>query len=77
MTTLLEQAIDELKRLPPAEQDDIARELLDMLASERRWDALFADPRSEAALAKLAAQTREDIARGDVYDGDPSDSDGP
>lgn len=72
MTALLDQAIEEVKRLAPAEQDDIARELLDMLASERRWDALFADPRSEAALARLVAKTREEIAKGDVYDFDPA-----
>lgn len=77
MTELMEKAIEELKRLPDDEQNEIARDLLERLASEGRWDELFADPRSEAALTKLAAKTRTDIARGDVFEGDPSDSDGP
>ncbi len=72
MTTLLEKAITELKNLPEGEQDRIARELLDVLASDRRWDALFADPRSESLLKSLADEARDDIARGDVFDFDPA-----
>lgn len=77
MTELLQKAIDELKRLPAKEQDNIARELLEMLASERRWDGLFADPRSEGLLAKMAEKARRDVAAGDLIDGDPSDTEGP
>ncbi len=77
MTTLLEKAIDQIKQLPEAEQDEIARELLEMLGSEQRWDALFADPRSEALMDKMAAKVRADIAAGRVTDGDPSDKSGP
>jgi hypothetical protein len=32
---------------------------------------LFADPRSEAILKRLADEAREDIARGELVDGDP------
>lgn len=77
MTALLEKAIDQIKQLPDTEQDEIARELLEMLASEQRWDALFADPRSEALMDKMAAKVRADIAAGRVTDGDPSDKSGP
>ena len=72
MNALLNKAIAALSKLPEPEQEAIAREVLDRLESDARWDALFADPSSSAALARLAAEARGDIARGDVIDGDPS-----
>lgn len=42
VTTLLETAFAEASRLPPEEQDALARWLLEELASERRWAAAFA-----------------------------------
>jgi hypothetical protein len=52
MTKLLQKAFDEASKLPDAEQDTLGRILLDELASERRWDDLFA--RSHDLLAELA-----------------------
>jgi hypothetical protein len=72
MTDLLQKAIDELKRLPADAQDAIASELIAMIQSERRWDTPFTDPRSKAALRRLAAEAEEEIERGEVYDFDPS-----
>ena len=43
MTKLLQKAFDEASKLPEGEQDPLGRILLDELASERRWDELFAD----------------------------------
>ena len=43
MPTLVDQAWDELQRLPAAEQEAIAHELLQVTRAERRWDQLFAD----------------------------------
>jgi hypothetical protein len=54
MTRLLEQAFAEAARLPEEEQDSLARVLLDELASERRWDELFAS--SQDLLSELAAE---------------------
>ena len=42
MTKLLEKAFSEAGKLSEEEQDKLAEWLLDELASERRWDELFA-----------------------------------
>jgi hypothetical protein len=72
MSKVLDQALEELKALPEDAQDAIAHDLLELIRSERKWDALFADPRSEGGLQKLAAEAEADIARGDVFDFDPA-----
>lgn len=62
MTQLLERAIDEVRKLPAAEQDAIAALILEQIADDRAWDEAFA--RSQDGLARLAAKAREDIAAG-------------
>jgi hypothetical protein len=52
MTKLLQKAFDEASKLPEAEQDALGRVLLEELASERRWEQLFAG--SQDLLAELA-----------------------
>jgi hypothetical protein len=52
MTKLLQKAFDEASKLPEAEQDALGRVLLEELASERRWEQLFAG--SHDLLAELA-----------------------
>jgi hypothetical protein len=47
MNDLLEKAVSRVSKLPPAEQDALAAILVEELASEERWTALFA--KSEAA----------------------------
>ena len=54
MTKLLQKAFDEASKLPDIEQDALGRILLEELASERRWEELFAG--SHDLLAKLADQ---------------------
>lgn len=54
MTQLLEKALNEVAKLPAAEQDALAAILLDELASEQRWSESFA--KSQDALAKLAEE---------------------
>lgn len=68
MNALLDKAIAAMTELPEAEQEAIARDVLDRLEADARWDALLADPRSNAVLSKLAAEARADIARGDSED---------
>ena len=52
MTKLLEKAFIKVSELPVAEQDIIARSLLDDLSAEELWDDAFAD--SQDDLSRLA-----------------------
>jgi hypothetical protein len=52
MTTLLAKAFDEATKLPDAEQNALAKWLLDELESDRQWSTAFAE--SEDVLDKLA-----------------------
>ena len=54
MTKLLQEAFDRASKLPEAEQDALGRILLEELASERRWENLFAG--SQDLLEELADQ---------------------
>ena len=71
MNALLDKAISAIQKLPEAEQEAIAREVLDRIAAHARWDALFADPRSEALLERLADAALDEVSRGDIIEGDP------
>jgi hypothetical protein len=62
MTTLLEQALEQVRRLPPDEQDAIAGLILDGLEAERRWQASFAA--SQDALATLANEALAECRAG-------------
>ena len=52
MTKLLQKAFEEASKLSEGEQDALGRILLEELASERRWEDLFAG--SHDLLADLA-----------------------
>jgi hypothetical protein len=72
MNALLDKAFAALAKLPDDEQEAIAREVLDRLEADARWEKLLADPRSKATLSRLAAEAHSDIAAGNVSDSDPS-----
>jgi hypothetical protein len=74
MNALVSKVIAALSKLPEAEQEAIAREVLDRIEADARWEQLLGDPRSEALLSRLAAEAREDIAKGDVLEFDPANS---
>ena len=74
MNALVTKAIAALVKLPEAEQEAIARVVLDRIEADARWDEVLADPRSETLLSRLAAEAREEISKGDVLDFDPSNS---
>lgn len=69
MTKLLKKAFDEASKLPDADQDALGRVLLEELASERRWDDLFAG--SGDMLADLADQALAEHRKGRTEKLDP------
>lgn len=69
MTKLLKQAFAEASKLSPREQNMLADWLLAELASERRWEKLFAD--SQDVLSQLAAEALTEHRRGQTQDLDP------
>ena len=66
MTRLLEQAIDQLRKCSPAEQDTIAALILEEIADDNRWEAAFAA--SQPELAQLADEVRAKIRSGQTRD---------
>ena len=66
MTQLLQQAIAEIQKLSPTDQDVVAAIILDEIADEQRWNDAFA--RSQDKLAQLAEKVRADIRAGKVKD---------
>jgi hypothetical protein len=68
MNALVSKAIEAIAKLPDTEQEVIAREVLARLEADARWDKLFADPRSEALLDRLADEAEIEIARGEIVD---------
>jgi hypothetical protein len=66
MSELLEQALAEVQKLPPDQQDTIAALILDELADEGKWNRAFAD--SQDALTRLAAKVREEKRAGRTHE---------
>ena len=69
MTKLLQRAFDEASKLPEGEQDALGRILLEELASERRWEELFAG--SGDLLAELADEALAEHRAGRTEKLDP------
>jgi hypothetical protein len=69
MTKLLQKAFEGASKLPEGEQDALGRLLLDELASERRWEELFAG--SHDLLAELAEQALAEHRAGRTEKLDP------
>ena len=69
MTKLLQRAFKEASKLPEGEQDALGRILLEELASERRWDELFAG--SHDLLSQLADEALAEHRAGRTKELDP------
>jgi len=69
MTALLERAFIEASKLSPPEQDTLARWILEELASERRWEHLFAQ--STDVLEQLADEALAEFRAGRTQVLDP------
>ena len=57
MTTLLQEAFEKASKLPPGTQDLLAREILDEIDGEARWDETLAN--SQPLLEKMAQSALE------------------
>ncbi|MBC7265067.1 MAG: hypothetical protein H5T64_12035 [Chloroflexi bacterium] len=68
-TKLLEKVFSEISKLPAQEQDTFAAWILEELASEHRWDELFAG--SEDMLAALAEEALAEHREGRTQVLDP------
>ncbi len=73
MTRLLEKAFEKASELAPDEQDEFARLMLAELESEERWTKLFAHPKSETVLERLAKEALEDHHAGRTKPLDPDE----
>lgn len=59
MTTLLETAFEKISALPEIEQNIYAKNLLEEIASEKKWDSSFSE--SEDVLSQMADNALEDF----------------
>ena len=66
MVTRLQEAFEEVSKLPPDEQARWADWILEELGSERKWDELLTRPESQKLLEQLADEAEEDIRAGRV-----------
>lgn len=64
MTALLEQALAELHKLPPDQQDTIAALILEELTDEEKWNRAF--DQSQEAFTRLADKVRSEKRAGKV-----------
>ena len=62
MTKLMEKALGAVSRLPDTEQDAVAAIVLEEIADEERWSALFA--KSQDVLARMAGEALAEHAAG-------------
>ncbi|MGA1623503.1 MAG: hypothetical protein ACO36E_12370 [Synechocystis sp.] len=65
MTELLGQAIAQIEKLPPDQQDAIAARFLAELRDEEKWETRFAATTDEQ-WDQMAAMIRQEIASGET-----------
>ncbi len=65
MTELLRQAIAQIERLPPDQQDAIAARFLAELQDEQKWETRFSAT-TDDQWDQMAAMVRQEIARGET-----------
>jgi hypothetical protein len=65
MTNLLTQAFEEAEHLPAYLQDEIARQILNDIDGERRWQETLSNPHADfSSFEKMAAQALQDYDDG-------------
>lgn len=65
MTELLRQAIAQIEKLPPEQQDAIAARFLAELQDEQKWEASF-DATTDKQWDNMAAMVRQEITKGET-----------
>ena len=68
MLDALKETFDEIAQLPEDEQKHIIELIKEEIASEKRWQELFDDPRSEIALEHMVAEALAEDAAGETED---------
>jgi hypothetical protein len=71
MTERLQQVLAKLEQLDPAQQDiiaDLVEQKLEEL-EEQEWDAIVSKPNVRNALRRMAADAREQEAKGETEEG--------
>ena len=63
MTELLQQAIAQIEKLPPDQQDAIAARFLAELQDEQKWETRFAAT-TDDQWGQMAAMVRQEITNG-------------
>lgn len=66
MIKSLEEAFKEVAQLPEDEQQHIVEIIRQEMTSEKRWQDLFHDPRSERLLESLVAEALAEDAFGET-----------
>jgi hypothetical protein len=62
MRELLSEAIERIEKLPADLQDEIAKQIMDDLESERRWEKTLGKPQKK--IERLAEKALEDSKAG-------------
>ena len=76
MPTLMNNLIDRLQSKPEEKQEEYAAMFLGELDAQEKWDELFADPRSDELLSRMAEEARREDNAGetepisDLFNGD-------
>ncbi len=65
MTELLQQAIAQIEKLPPDQQDAIAARFLAESKDEQKWETSFAVT-TDDQWDRMAAMVRQEIAKGET-----------
>ncbi len=66
MIEALKEAFHEVAQLPDEEQRHIVEMIREAIASEKRWQTLFHDPRSDRLLADLVAEALAEDTAGET-----------
>ena len=66
MLESLKEAFNEVAKLPEDEQRHIVEIIKKAIASEKRWQTLFSDPRSERLLGDLVAEALAEDTAGET-----------